>query len=94
MGDKKALLILTSSNTTLSTKTQFCCLLLFADSVYKSVHHCTVRWLGCNVVQPAEDISLSTLYHCMVPLHDSTGYIHGYFLVVKNPKTKVCKRKL
>ena len=62
MGDKKALLILTSSNTTLSTKTQFCCLLLFADSVYKSVHHCTVRWLGCNVVQPAEDISLSTLY--------------------------------
>ena len=35
MGDKKALLILTSSNTTLSTKTQFCCLLLFADNVYK-----------------------------------------------------------
>ena len=35
MGDKKALLILTSSNTTLSTKTQFCCLLLFADNVYR-----------------------------------------------------------
>ena len=94
MGDKKALLLLTSSNTTLSTKTQFCCLLLFADNVYKSVHHCTVRWLGCNVVQPAEDISLSTPYHCMVPLNDSTGYLHGYFLVVKNPKTKVCKRNL
>ena len=75
MGDKKALLLLTSSNTTLSTKTQFCCLLLFADNVYKSVHHCTVRWLGCNVVQPAEDISLSTLCHCMVPLHDMTRLV-------------------
>ena len=93
MEDKKALLILTSSNTALSTKTQFCCLLLFADNVYK-VYIITALCASCNVVQPAEDISLSTLYHCTVPLHDLTGYLHGYFLVVKNPKTKVCKRNL